>query len=116
GTSFSGPMAAATAALMSSVNSSLTPAQTIALIKRSATPFPAATGSVPVCHVPTSATDIQNTECSCTTQTCGAGMLNTGAAVTAAKGPLAIVQVTGTPTAGGSITLSGSGSFTADGR
>ena len=116
GTSFSGPMAAATAALMGSVNSSLTPAQMISLIKRSATAFPASTGSVPVCHVPTSAADIQNTECSCTTQTCGAGMLNTGAAVTAAKGPLAIVQVSGTPTAGGSITLSGSGSFTADGR
>lgn len=116
GTSFSSPMAAATVALMSSVNSSLTPAQIVSLIKRSATPFPASDGSVPVCHVPTSATDFQKTECSCTTQTCGAGMLNTGAAVTAAKGPLAVLQVTGTPVAGGSITLNGSGSFTADGR
>jgi serine protease len=116
GTSFSGPMAAATAALMTAVNSTLTPAQLISLIQRSATPFPPNDGIVPVCHVPTSATDLQTLECSCTTQTCGAGMLNTGAAVTAAIGPLAILQTSGTAVGGGSITLNGSSSFASNGR
>ena len=116
GTSFSGPMAAATAALMTAVNSTLTPAQLISLMQRSATPFPANDGIVPVCHVPTSATDLQTLECSCTTQTCGAGMLNTGAAVTAAIGPLAILQTSGTVVGGGNITLNGSSSFASNGR
>jgi serine protease len=116
GTSFSGPMAAATAALMRSVNSNLSPDQLTTLIKRSSTPFPASDASIPQCHVSTSDADLQQAECGCTTQTCGAGMLNTGAAVDAAVRPFVILQNTGDATAGSSIVLNGSSSFASNGR
>lgn len=117
GTSFSAPQVAAAAALMRSVNSQLSPAQLIALIRGSAMPFPAsADPAVPTCHVPAGDSDLQAAECNCTTQTCGAGMLNTGAAVAAARRPFAILKTTGTVAAGATIALDAGDSFASDGR
>jgi serine protease len=88
GTSFSTPLAAGTAALMLSVNPTLTPAQVIEHIRASARPFPTVSDTVPAppaCVSPT-VTPVQNAECICSTTYCGAGMLDTHAAVLAAQG------------------------------
>jgi len=93
GTSFSAPLVAGTAALMLSVQPSLTPTQVRGLLQSTARPFPT-TGSVnsdgtPVlqCTAPQAigATQVDQLECYCTTSTCGAGMLDSGAAVLAAS-------------------------------
>jgi serine protease len=78
GTSFSVPLAAATAALMLDVNPALTPAQVISGIKSSARPFVAVAG-LSTCPVANS-----HGQCNCTTATCGAGMLDAAAAVRSA--------------------------------
>ena len=100
GTSFSAPLVAGAAALMHSLNSQLSSAQYITLVERN---LPrrsrrAAPRRRTVCHVP--AGDLQAEECICTTQTCGAGMLNTQAAVLAAQRPFAIADAPSTITAG----------------
>ena len=84
GTSFSAPMVSATAALMFSVNSALTPAQIKSLLTSSARSFPSSGGTTGIntCSTLTTANKV---ECYCTSGTCGAGMLDTGAAVTAAS-------------------------------
>ncbi|MDC8787226.1 S8 family serine peptidase [Roseateles koreensis] len=84
GTSFSAPITAGTVALMFSANSNLTPAQVQTLVKSSARSFVTSGGTAGIaqCHAPTST--VQD-ECYCTTSTCGAGMLDAGAAVTAAQ-------------------------------
>ncbi|MFM2120528.1 MAG: hypothetical protein RL722_1996, partial [Pseudomonadota bacterium] len=93
GTSFSTPLVSATAALMLSANPGLSPAQLNSLIQSSARGFPttgggdpqtpdALPGQVPICGSPTASTEQH--ECYCTTTTCGAGMLDAGAAVRAA--------------------------------
>jgi serine protease len=64
GTSFSAPMVSGTISLMLSVAPSLTPGQIVGILTSTAKPFPA--GSA------------------CTTQLCGAGLLDAGAAVRAA--------------------------------
>jgi serine protease len=83
GTSFAAPLVSGTAALMILANPSLTPAQVLAALKTTARPFPAtgAAASVQACTAPTSTA--QDSECYCTTSTCGAGMLDAGAAVAA---------------------------------
>ena len=117
GTSFSAPLVAASAALMKSVNSRLSPAQLVKLLKRSATPFPVnSDSSIPACHLPVSSNDLQTAECNCTTTTCGAGMLNTNAAVDAAQRPFAQLSASGSVTVGANVTLDASGSFAADNR
>lgn len=85
GTSFSAPLVAGTAALMLSVQPSLTPNQVRAALQSSARPFPAPRSGaaaqppdVPECHAPDLSEQL---ECRCTTITCGAGMLDVGAAV-----------------------------------
>jgi serine protease len=117
-TSFSSPMVAGVAALMLSLNGNLKPAQTIARLKEgAATPFPRSPElSVPTCHVPVSRFDIQNGECNCTTDTCGAGMANIPGALKAALRPIAAVAVTGTFAPGSNIALSGAGSAAACGH
>ncbi|MFG6432533.1 S8 family serine peptidase [Roseateles sp. LYH14W] len=92
GTSFAAPMVAGAAALMLSANPSLKPAQVKSLLQSTARSFPAqpAGSSVPVCRAPTA---VAQDECHCTTSTCGAGLLDVGAAVAAAAN-------TATPTAG----------------
>jgi serine protease len=115
GTSFSAPIVASAVALLHAVNDALTPAQTAHLLKATASPFPTVPG-VRTCLPPSSTTPPQLEECNCTTSTCGAGMLNTGAAVAAAMRPLAVVQTSGTIVAGATISLNGTDSFAAQGR
>jgi len=83
GTSFSAPMAAGVAALMLSRNPALSATQVRTLMMSSARPFPVVQG-VPTCQPPSST---PQDECNCTTTTCGAGMLDAAAAVTAAGLP-----------------------------
>ena len=105
GTSFSAPLVAGTVALMMSAQPSLTPYQTRLLLQRTARAFPTSGGStgngpVPQCTVPrfdSSGNPIDQNECYCTANACGAGMLDAGAAVRAAATgvPPPIVQAGG---------------------
>jgi serine protease len=115
GTSFSAPMVAATAAMMLSVDSSLTPAQVKSKLQDSSRPFPVNT-AVPLCRAPNSTT--QN-ECECTTTTCGAGMLDVGATlrlVAPSRSPyVPIGASTANPVVGESVTLDASDATVAGG-
>jgi serine protease len=118
GTSFSAPMAAAVAALMLSRNPALTPAQVRSTMMAAARPFPTSGGSagVPICHAPNGQ---PQDECYCTTSTCGAGMLDAFAAVTASGSPAqphalifttpAVVPPNATITVDGSTSIGGNG-------
>jgi len=104
GTSFSAPLVAGTAALMLSVNPSLTPAQVKAKLMSSARHFVTSGGvsDAPTCPArsPTSA------GCYCTTTTCGAGMLDAHAAVMSVNGVQASISLTTTtPTANQDVAL-----------
>ncbi len=121
GTSFSAPLVAGTAALMLSVQPALAPADLRRLLQSSARPFPTSGGDngdgtpVPVCRAPDGSDQQQ---CYCTTSTCGAGMLDAGAAVQAAQNSVvARIAVTpSVPLAGQSIELSAAASAVAVGR
>ena len=112
GTSFAAPMVAGTAALMLSVDGSLTPVQVKAALQSTARAFPltgAQTTGAAACLAPTALDQI---ECYCTTSTCGTGMLDAGAAVEKVAGavaqPLAVFAVsTANPTVGASVMLDG---------
>lgn len=114
GTSFSAPIVSGIAGLMVAVNGNLNSAQLIARLKEGAATFPVSSdASAPQCRVPTSANDLQTAECSCTAQTCGAGMANANGSVQAALRPIAAVATPTNVSAGQSITLSGGGSAAA---
>jgi serine protease len=119
GTSFSAPLVSGIAALMLAVNGNLTSAQLIARLKEGSQLFPQTSpGTVPappMCHVPTSASDVQNSECICTLdgQTCGAGMASASGAVNAALRPVAAVKVPASVAPGMNVTLDASGSSAA---
>ena len=107
GTSFSAPIVAGTIALMLSVQPAMTPATIKTTLQATARAFPTSGGTVSIstttvaptasspvglaatepaqCVAPTSSSADQ-LECYCTTSTCGAGMLDAYAAVTAAAG------------------------------
>jgi serine protease len=109
GTSFSAPMVSGAAALMLSAQPALLPSEVRQLLLNTARPFPTNGGTVGIgtCAAPSSATQ---DECYCTTQTCGAGMLDVGAAVTAAAspGPIATFDVSpARPQPGQLLTLTG---------
>jgi serine protease len=112
GTSFSAPLVAGTVGLMLSARPAMSPGDVRAALRASSRHFPASgsESSVTACHAPTSADQL---ECYCTTSTCGAGMLDTGAAVAAANSGLQarITLNNDTPQAPQLITLSASGSF-----
>ncbi|WP_341890149.1 S8 family serine peptidase [Variovorax sp. YR752] len=113
GTSFSAPLVAGTAALMFSVNSTLPPAEVRRLLMASARDFPALAG-LDACVAPNGAEQL---DCNCTTSTCGAGMLDTASAVTAAKGPLVRIGATPSqPVAGSALTLTSSQTVLISGR
>jgi serine protease len=95
GTSFSAPIVSGIAALMRAVNANLTPAQLIARIQSSATPFPANTTGLPVCPNVVPSTGPNPGECSCVPGQCGAGMVNALSAVKAALNPIAAISATG---------------------
>ena len=114
GTSFSSPIVAGIAGLMTSVNANLKPSQLIARLKEGAKPFPVSSDTtVPNCHVPASSTDLQTAECNCTTSTCGAGMANAPGAIKAALRPIAAIAVPTTVSAGQNVSLLGTGSAAA---
>jgi serine protease len=111
GTSFSSPLVAGTVALMFSANPALRPLEVFSALQRTARPFPA-TGpdpSIRACAVPGGSG--QSIECYCTTGTCGAGLLDAGAAVAAVTSATANIGVASTnAVAGTSVTLDASGS------
>jgi serine protease len=116
GTSFAAPLVAGAAALMHSLNARLSPAQYIALLRETAMPYPTSSATTTtVCQIPTPGV-VQNQECICTTQTCGAGMLNTHAAVLAAQRPFAISEAPSTITAGTAASIDARTSFASNGR
>jgi serine protease len=92
GTSFSTPLVAGVAALALSVQPALTPPQVMQLLQGTARPFPplgsiSSSAAAPQCTAPqynAFGTPIDQLECYCTTTTCGAGMLDAGAAIAAA--------------------------------
>jgi serine protease len=122
GTSFSAPLVAGAAALIYSANPSLTPTEVLTALKSSARGFPtsgapavqlvAGGPTVPVAACAAPSATAQSTECYCTTATCGAGMLDAGAAVALASAVHVSIAVPATPVAEGSIvTLDGAGSW-----
>ena len=115
GTSFSAPIVSGIAGLMLAVNGNLTAGQLIERLQAGATtPFPVSTDpSVPTCHVPVNANDLQASECNCTTETCGAGMANANGAVLQALRPIAAILVPEEFSAGSKVVLDGSGSAAA---
>ncbi|MEO8059795.1 MAG: S8 family serine peptidase [Burkholderiales bacterium] len=119
GTSFSAPLVAGTAALMLSANPSLTPAQVLAALKSTARAFPS-TGAAPIQRIPggpfvpvtqctsPSGSAPQDYECYCNSATCGAGLLDAGAAVAAVAVVTANISVASTTvTAGDAVALDG---------
>ena len=119
GTSFSAPMVSGTAALMLSVNPTLTPAQVRSTLQSSARAFPTSGGTVgtTMCVAPNGS---QQLECYCTTSTCGAGMLDVRAAVLAVPAPATTQAVAfatpAAPAPGASVTLDGSTSVPGTGK
>jgi serine protease len=89
GTSFSAPLVAGVAALALSLHPELTPREVRDLLRATARPFPAAgstpsSGTAPECTQPQydlMGRPVDQLECYCTTATCGAGMLEAGAAL-----------------------------------
>lgn len=99
GTSFSAPLVSGTVALMFSANPSLTVAQIRNLMRGSARAFPTtgggdAGGTLPSCSAPAG---IEQIQCYCTTSTCGAGMLDAGAALRAVAALGTVANFTATP-------------------
>lgn len=110
GTSFSAPLVAGTAALMLSANSALSPSQVRVGLMRTSRAFPTSgAGAIPVCHAPDST---EQDECYCTTSTCGAGMLSTANAVSAAGALKAWIVPSATQVSvRGTISLDGTNSW-----
>ncbi len=122
GTSFSSPLVAATAALMLSVQPTLAPAAVRSVLQASARPFPISgvaddpdTGPILTCRAPNG---VEQLQCYCTKTTCGAGMLDAGAAVRAVlNGSRLVIDVNPlAPVAGQPITLSAAATTLAPGR
>ena len=127
GTSFSAPLVSGTVALMLSARPSLNSAEVLTLIKGTARAFPTTGGDngdntlVKQCTAPqfdAANKPIDQTQCYCTTTTCGAGMLDAGVAVTlSTQVVLARIAVSPeSPTVDQVITLSASPSLAAPGR
>ena len=116
GTSFSAPLVSGAAALMLSANPALTPTQLLAALKSGARAFPQTSfdSSVRACAAPSSTA--QTTECFCTTSTCGAGLLDVGAATAFAVLNPAIDASATQVSVGSSVALSAANSFVAAGR
>ena len=124
GTSFSAPLVAGTAALMLSAKPALTPAEVRTLMRSTARPFPTtggAAGTVAcVAPNPIGQAQFNQIECYCTTTTCGAGMLDAGAAVTATAATIGvqarIAVAPMAPQATKAVTFSAAGSTVPAGR
>lgn len=115
GTSFSAPLVSGSAALMLAADPSLTAAQVKSLLRSTARAFPTSGGTAGTAQCQAPSATAQE-ECYCNTSTCGAGMLDTRAAVLAAAANHAVAHLGGTPpivVPGASVTLDGSGSTAA---
>lgn len=119
GTSFSAPLVSGAAALMLSVNPTLTAAQVRSTLMSTARTFPTTGGTAGTvtCQPPGASPQL---ECYCTTTTCGAGMLDVHAAVLAVPAPSAtqalVFATPSAPTPGDTVTLDGSTSVPGNGR
>jgi serine protease len=119
GTSFSAPIVSGIAALMLSRNNNLSTTQLLARLREGARPFPATVSDAPTiqaCHVPLNAQDFQLEQCLCTTDTCGAGMVDAANSVAAADRPIAAVALPTSVSPGQNVSLNASGSAAACGR
>lgn len=119
GTSFSAPIVSGVAALMLSRNANLTTGQMLERLRQTARPFPTAVAGEPTvgaCHVPVNTSDVQLEQCLCTTATCGAGMVDAGAAVNAADRPIAAIALPGNVSPGQDVVLNAGGSAAACNR
>jgi serine protease len=126
GTSFAAPIVSGVAALMVQANPHFTVAQLIERMQVSAKPFPVPSTAPPggTCHVAAltkdakgNYTDLQDSECTCTTATCGAGMVNAAAAINEALRPQSsFTSPVGKATFGQNIKLDGSSSSAANGH
>ena len=119
GTSFSAPIVSGTVALMLSVRPSLTSSEVLSVLKKTSRAFvtDGGTAGTTQCLAPSSAEQL---ECYCTTTTCGAGMLDAGAAVAAAQaanmGESVLITATTGVIAGGTVTVDASTSTVGTGR
>jgi len=100
---------AGTVALMYSIKPTLTSTEVTSILKATARPFvtSGATAGTAQCRAPSS---IVQDECYCTTDTCGAGMLDASAAVASVVATAGSVSIanSASPTAGQTVTLTGS--------
>ncbi|MBV8037441.1 S8 family serine peptidase [Roseateles sp.] len=120
GTSFSAPIVSGIVGLMASVRPTLTPNEATQLLKLTARAFPTAGGTAGIAQCVAPKSTVQD-ECYCTTSTCGAGMVDAAAAVSAAQALNgAMVTVTQSPasglTAGQTLTLTAAASGLVSGR
>jgi serine protease len=98
GTSFAAPLVAGVAALVLSVQPTMTPQQVKLLLQATARPYPplgsiSSSADVPQCAAPQYSgpgRPVDQLECYCTSATCGAGMLDAGAALQAAETAVAV--------------------------
>lgn len=79
GTSFASPLVASTISLMRSLNPSLTPSGIEQILRQTARPF------ISLASASACAESMLSTACNCNSALCGAGMLDTAAAVNAAR-------------------------------
>jgi hypothetical protein len=110
GTSFSAPIVSGIASLMLAVNGNLRGEQLFSRLQAASRPFPTSNvvGGLPTCRVPDGV--VQDSECICTRETCGAGMANALNAVNEALRPIAAISAPATLSPGQSVTLQGGGS------
>ncbi|MFM2057404.1 MAG: hypothetical protein RLY71_1789 [Pseudomonadota bacterium] len=118
GTSFSAPLVSGTIGLMLSANPALSASQVRSLIMSSARAFPTsgAGSNIAICSA---STTIKQEECYCSRTTCGAGMLDAGAAVMAAAASVPVVDLlasNATPSVGSLLTVTGATSRVPAGR
>ena len=125
GTSFAAPIVAGTAALMISANPTLTPGQLRSVMQQTARPFPTTGAEDPTqptinqcfAPLPIGFTQTDQLQCYCSTGTCGAGMLDAGAAMRMVSGLRARIGVVSTDLrAGRPITLSAATSVLPEGH
>jgi serine protease len=119
GTSFSTPIVAGVAALMISRNNNLSTSQLLARLREGARPFPTTVADAPAiqaCHVPANTQDFQLEQCLCTTDTCGAGMVDATNSLNAAERPIAAIAPPANVNPGQTVSLSASGSAAACGN
>jgi len=121
GTSFSAPLVAGTAALMLSAHPGMLADDVKRVLQRTTRPFPTSGGDsgdgTPVAQCQPPQPGVDQLQCYCTSSTCGAGMLDAGAALLETVGLQARIDVSpAAPVAGQPLTLSEAGSVLAPGR